>query len=182
MAPAAGAPPAEVSSETPSSHTPGAGAAPIPAVTPAASATDGSSEGPRDDKRPRIRRLTDAQLVEARQVAADFAAAYGTYSYREEPEDAAARMAPFASPELAAQLSDNAGGSVGRQILADRRQEAVATVETVSSQRVAADGVDLLVVVAQKITSEGGTETRWPAYRLRVARSDAGWRVTALQP
>jgi hypothetical protein len=126
--------------------------------------------------------LDDRELAAARQVAADFGAEYATYRFDEPPEAAAARLLPWTTPELAEQLAANTGGAAGRAQLVERQQVAEAQVETVTVQRVDGQQLDILVVVAQKLTWRGGSDTRWPSYLTRVTRSTDGWRVAALQP
>ncbi|MPZ74863.1 MAG: hypothetical protein GEU74_16900 [Nitriliruptorales bacterium] len=152
-----------------------------PAATRPAQAP--ATEGDEDPAAPRkIRAMTDRELTGARQVAADFAVAYATYSYDEPPEDAAARVEKWATKEMADQLRRNTGGAAGRETLTERQQVAVATAETVSVQRIDGAAVELLVVVDQEVTWTEGTQHRWPSYLIRVTRDADGWRVAALQP
>jgi hypothetical protein len=169
----------EPADEAPAAPTPAGTPGPRPAITqPPADDT-----GPAKNTSKRRRTvLDDRELAEARQVAADFGAEYATYRFDEPPEAAAARLVPWTTSELAEQLAANTGGAAGRAALVERQQVAEAQVETVTVQRVDGHQLDILVVVAQKLTWRGGSDTRWPSYLTRVTRSADGWRVAALQP
>jgi hypothetical protein len=156
---------------------------PAPAA-PSAAADAAATDTAAGPKQLRARRvvLDDRELADARQVAADFAAAYATFDHKESPEQAAGRLTPWVTPELGGQLAANSGGAAGRAALVKRQQVAEAQVETVTVQRVDRRDVDVLVVVSQKVSWNGGSDTRWPSYLTRVSRGPDGWRVAALQP
>jgi hypothetical protein len=123
-----------------------------------------------------------AEVVEAQQVAADFAAGYASYRYDDPPGAAADRVREHASPELVEALERETGGAAGREELAAREQTAEALVESIQTQTVADGWMDLLVVVRQTVSTISGSEVRWPSYLLRVERTDGGWRVSGFQP
>jgi hypothetical protein len=124
----------------------------------------------------------DADVADAGQVAADFAVAYATYSWDETPEQARARLQPLVTAELDAELARNSGAAAGSAELAERRQWAIAVAETVQLDSVGEGYLDLLVVVRQDVSWDGGEDSRWPSYLLRVVQDDAGWTVSGLLP
>jgi hypothetical protein len=158
---------------TPPDADPAAAAAAAPAPAPVA---EDGAVAPSQPAPP------DADLADAGQVAADFAVAYATYSWDETPEQARARLQPLVTAELDAELARNSGAAAGSAELAERRQWAIAVAETVQLDSVGEGYMDLLVVVRQDVSWDGGEDTRWPSYLLRVVQGDGGWTVSGLLP
>lgn len=125
-------------------------------------------------------------LPEARRVAAAFASAYATWRHDETPEAAAARLARYATPELAARLRAPASGATAaRRTLTQQGELATAVAEAVQTQELSAEGVTLLVLVRQELHRGGAVETRRPSYAIRLtptAPTGAHWRVRDFTP
>jgi hypothetical protein len=123
---------------------------------------------------------SEQDTVDAQQAAADFAAAYATYSYDDPPAAAIERVRSFVTTEFAAELARTSGATAGREELAERQQRAAGSVFTVQTTSAGEGYADVLVVVRQEVTLLDRAETRWPTYLLRVTHTDAGWRVAGL--
>ena len=121
------------------------------------------------------------EIIEAKQVAADFAVGLGTYRYDDEPDALLERVEPYVTADLAERLGANSGGQAGREELAAREEVATALVETVQSDTVQGGAMDLLVVLRQDVTTRDGTQTRYPSYLVRMVRTGEGWRVAGFQ-
>jgi hypothetical protein len=123
---------------------------------------------------------TEVDIIAAHQAAADFATAYATYSFDDPPAATVERVRDYVTVELAADLARSSGAAAGRKELAERRQRATGAASTVHTGDVGAGYVDVLVVARQEVTWQGGAETRWPSYLVRVVPTDDGWRVAGL--
>ena len=125
-------------------------------------------------------------LPEARRVAAAFARAYATWRFDETPDAAVARLARYATPELAARLrtAPGSGATAARQTLSQQSEFSTAVAEAVQTQRLSAEGVTLLVVVRQEVHTAAGVEVRRPSYAVRLMPAPAGsrWLVQDFTP
>lgn len=126
----------------------------------------------------------EMQQAAALQVAADFAAAYGQHHFDDGPSATLDRVRPFVSDELAAELASSSGASAALRERAALRETATATVQAVQHQAgsVEEGWMDLLVVIRQEVTSQAGSESRWPTFLVQVRPSDGVWRVSRLLP
>jgi hypothetical protein len=122
-------------------------------------------------------------LDEAKAAAAVFATAFGSWRYDDPPGALVERVRPLATEALLAELSSNhSSGAAFRQRMVADQTVATAVVDTVQTQRSAPGDVDLVVVARQEVRSAAGTETRHPAYLLRMVWTDGGWRVAEFMP
>lgn len=118
------------------------------------------------------------------QVAADFAAGYATHRFDDGPSSTVERVRPFVTDELAAQLREGSTAAAATAERAARQEVAVAEVQAVQPQTgtVATGRLEVLVVVRQDVTWDGGSQVYWPTYLVEVRHGENGWRVSQLLP
>ena len=176
-------PPLPVSSDAPrgtpsarASSSPAVGPRPAPSpVAPVGEDADGGDGG--SSAAP----LSDDELAEARQAATDFAVELATYRWDDAPDATIARVRPYVTDGLAADLARASGARDARAELEAREEVATATVLTVQTETLDVGFVRLVVAVRQVVTSTEGEEVRFPSYLVRVEPTDDGWRVAAVE-
>lgn len=128
---------------------------------------------------------TDAeQEAAAWQAAADFAAGYASHRFDDGPGSTVERVRPFVTEELADQLAGGSGAAAASAERAARQEVVLAEVQAVQPQggSVSEGRLELLVVVRQDVTWNGGSRVDWPTYLLEVRQGPGGWRVSRLLP
>jgi hypothetical protein len=126
--------------------------------------------------------FSPSRLQAAAALAARFAGAYGTWSWRQPPAAWLARLRPMASSGLygvLAQAADIPG------VLAQRdhaRQAAAGTATAVQIRDLTTGSVTFTVAVRQVITSTSGTSQAVSSFAVTLTPQAAGWAVYDIEP
>ncbi|MEV0591595.1 hypothetical protein [Nonomuraea cavernae] len=126
--------------------------------------------------------MSKEQLAAAADLAERFTAAYGTFSYNEDPVAYAERVKVFTTADLGNVLARtlSSPGTVDR----NRADEVVstATARTKEIRSVEKTSVVLVVTGTQQITAKSGAKQLTEDYAVTVSQLGTDWRVFDLQP
>ncbi|GGO67706.1 hypothetical protein [Nonomuraea cavernae] len=126
--------------------------------------------------------MSKEQLAAAADLAERFTAAYGTFSYEEDPVAYADRVKVFTTADLGNVLARtlSSPGTVDR----NRADEVVstATARTKEIRSVEKTSVVLVVTGTQQITAKSGSRQLTEDYAVTVSQMGTDWRVFDLQP
>jgi hypothetical protein len=123
-----------------------------------------------------------ARLQAAVTLAAQFTAAWDSWSWQQAPAAWLARLRPAAAASLEPALAQAAAG---RGVLAQRtaaRQAAVATVTALAIADLTPGSVTVTVTAAQVITSSSGTSRAAAAWAVTLTPEGSGWLVWDIEP
>ena len=126
--------------------------------------------------------FSPSRLQAAAALAARFAGAYGTWSWRQPPAAWLAGLRPMASSGLYAALAQ-AADIPG--VLAQRdhaRQAAAGTATAVQIRDLTTGSVTFTVAVRQVITSTSGTSQTVSSFAVTLTPQAAGWAVYDIEP
>jgi hypothetical protein len=126
--------------------------------------------------------FSPSRLQAAAALAARFAGAYGTWSWRQPPAAWLAGLRPMASSGLYAALAQ-AAGTPG--VLAQRdhaRQAAAGTATAVQIRDLTTGSVTVTVTVRQIITASSGTSHTVSSFAVTLTPQAAGWTVYDIEP
>ena len=126
--------------------------------------------------------FSPSRLQAAAALAARFADAYGTWSWRQPPAAWLAGLRPMASSRLYAALAQ-AADIPG--VLAQRdhaRQAAAGTATAVQIRDLTTGSVTFTVAVRQVITSTSGTSQTVSSFAVTLTPRAAGWAVYDIEP
>jgi hypothetical protein len=160
--------------------------APVPATTAAAPSVSppgiGSKVTPENFDIYRLLPFPRRDFATAADLAQRFTAAYGTYSYDEDPQAYVARLEPMSTDELATEI---ARGSSAPGIQEERRAaqtvaEGKATLDSVRS--IEDNSIIFLVTGIQQVTKNGKTAEERKQFAVTVARDGSALRVYAIEP
>ena len=161
-------------------HPPGSAAASPPASSraarPAAPATSSPAAGP-------VLPFSLARLQAAAALAARFAAAWDSWSWRQPPAAWLAALRPMAAASLDPALAQAAGTPAVLAQRAAARQAATATVTSAAIRDLTPGSVTVTVGVRQTIASAGGTSTATASLAVTVVpAAGGGWSVWDIEP
>ena len=132
-----------------------------------------------------IYRLLPFQKVDfanAADLAQRFTAAYGTYSFKDDPQAHAKRLRPMVTADLGTQLavSDSAPGLITQRQQDQEIAQATASIDGIRS--IGSTSLIFLVTGRQQDTKAGVTSQNSQQYAVTVSRSGASWEVYAFAP
>jgi hypothetical protein len=126
--------------------------------------------------------FTPAQLASAAALAARFATAYSTWSWRQAPAAWLATLTPITARQLDGALA-HAATTPG--ILAQRIQDHQAATATASGAQIrdlTPGSVTLTVTAGQVITGTSGTTASGTGLAITLTPSGGGWQVYDVEP
>ena len=161
-------------------HPPGSAAASPPASSraarPAAPATSSPAAGP-------VLPFSLARLQAAVTLAARFAAAWDSWSWRQPPAAWLAALKPMAAASLYPALAQAAGTPAVLAQRAAARQAATATVTSAAIRDLTPGSVTVTVGVRQIVASASGTSTTTASLAVTVVpAAGGGWSVWDIEP
>ena len=161
----------------------------VPGRQPGTGPASARTRPPRPARRPQrspglaaILPFSPSRLQAAAALAARFAGAYGTWSWRQPPAAWLAGLRPMASSGLYAALAQ-AADIPG--VLAQRdhaRQAAAGTATAVQIRDLTTGSVTFTVAVRQVITSTSGTSQAVSSFAVTLTPQAAGWAVYDIEP
>lgn len=125
--------------------------------------------------------MTKQQLAAAADLAERFTAAYGTFSYSEDPAKHADRVALFTTSDLAVVLTRAITSPVTAQQNRDDEVVSQATAKMKEIRQVDRTSVVFVVVGTHQITAKSGKKTRVEEYAVTLTQSGSDWRVFDVQ-
>ena len=126
--------------------------------------------------------FSPARLQAAVTLAARFAAAWDSWSWRQPPAAWLAALRPMAAAPLYPALAQAAGTPAVLAQRAATRQSATATVVSAAIRDLAPGSVTVTVTVAQVITSAAGTGKSTDSLAVTVIPAGGGWAVWDIEP
>ena len=165
-------------------------ASPAPASRPAATSRPAASAavGSRTTAAPApplasLLPFSPARLQAAAALAARFAAAWDSWSWRQPPAAWLAALRPMAAASLYPALAQAAGTPAVFAQRAAARQAATATVTSAAIRDLTPGSVTVTVGVRQVVISASGTSTTTASLAVTVVpAADGGWSVWDIEP
>jgi hypothetical protein len=161
---------------------PSRAAGPAPARHPAHATAPASPPAAASPGLTAILPFSPSRLQAAAALAARFAAAYSTWSWRQPPAAWLAGLRPMASSGLYAALAQ-AAATPGVLAQRDRaRQAATGTATAAQIRDLTTGSVTVTVTVRQAITATSGTSRAVSSFAVTLTPQAAGWTVYDIEP
>ncbi|HXZ63670.1 MAG TPA: hypothetical protein VEH05_02995 [Streptosporangiaceae bacterium] len=125
--------------------------------------------------------FTQSGLAAAAATAIRFGAAYGTYTYTEDPAEYAASLQPVTSAQLVGQIEaaySAPGVAATRQ---SQQQVAVGTAEIGSLRAFGPGSLTFVLQVTQQVTGTTGDSEQVADYAVTVSGAGTSWQVTDVE-
>jgi hypothetical protein len=158
-------------------------APPAPAAT-APAATGSASADPAAAQNSGIFALvpfTAAGLASAEQVADQFGAAYGTYSYTETTSAYVATMSKLVSSQLSQQIAEAYATPGVASQRTSQRQVSTATATVTALRAFGPSSLTFVVTVSQQVTATKGGGPQSTSYSVTLTGGDTTWQVTSIE-
>lgn len=125
--------------------------------------------------------FTQADLAAAATLASDFAAAYGTWSYRRNAAAYVAAMGGLVTPELSQYLAQaySVPGVAG--LRASMKQVSQASAVINSLRAFGASSITFVVTISQDMTATAGSSHTATQYAVTVISAGGEWRVNDIE-
>lgn len=122
------------------------------------------------------------EFVAAATTAQSFTAAYGTYSYEQDPQAYTNALKSLSTPDFAKTLDGASAGGAGARNLKTNQVVSTGTASIASLRDIGDSSLIFVVNAHQDITSKAGPNEQDTQYAVTVTGSGQDWKVYDFQP